>query len=280
MNVLFQTPLKGKIAITSNFENQVELQKDKTLYKFIWVKEGSVTLEVDHVEMTLDTNDIISLTPFHLLTIKEVRGSYLTFLFNSNFYCIFGHDNEVSCNGFLFHGSSDVMLLHITAEHAAELSNILTLFHAECYIKDNLQEETLRILLKYFIISCTRIARERYQITQEKEKSFDLVRKFYVLVDQHFKEKKQVQDYADLLHRSPKTLSHLFASYGLPTPMRVIRERIEAEAKRLLIHTNKSAKEIGDILGFEDNSSFSRFFRTMTGESIFDYRRREKQVDK
>ena len=280
MNNIFQTPLKGKIAITSHFEDQLDLQRDKTLYKFIWVKEGSVTLVVDHVEMTLSTNDIISLTPLHLLGIKEVHGTYLTFLFNSNFYCIFGHDNEVSCNGFLFHGSSDIMLLHITAQQAAELSNILSLFYEECHIQDNLQEEMLRILLKYFIIACTRIAREKYQITQEKEKSFDLIRKFYVLVDQYFKEKKQVQDYAELLHRSPKTLSHLFASYGLPTPMRVIRERIEAEAKRLLIHTNKSAKEIGDILGFEDSSTFSRFFKNMTGESIFDYRRREKQSSK
>ena len=278
MEYIYETPLKGKIAITSHFHDERDLQKDKTLYKFLWVQQGHLEVEVDHIPISMEQGDIISLTPFHQLQIKRLEGEYLTFLFNSNFYCIFGHDNEVSCNGFLFHGSSDVMKLQLSAEQSAELNGIIRIFRGECQVKDNLQEEMLRILLKYFIISCTRIAREKYHVTKEKEKSFDLVRQFYVLVDQYFREKKQVQDYADLLHRSPKTLSHLFAAYGLPSPIRVIRERVEAEAKRLLVHTSKSAKEIGDMLGFEDSSSFSRFFKSMTGESIFEYRRREKQM--
>ena len=86
-----------------------------------------------------------------------------------------------------------------------------------------------------------------------------------------------VQDYAEMLYRSPKTLSNLFAAYGLPSPLRIIHERIEAEAKRLLLYTNKSAKEIGEILGFEDLAAFSRFFRKMAKESISEYRKKEKE---
>jgi hypothetical protein len=74
-------------------------------------------------------------------------------------------------------------------------------------VRDNLQEEMLRIILKRFIITCTRIAREKCGVTPEQEKAFDIVRRFYILVDQHFREKKQVQDYADLLFRSPKPLT-------------------------------------------------------------------------
>ena len=103
--------------------------------------------------------------------------------------------------------------------------------------------------------------------------ALDIVRRFYILVDQHFREKKQVQDYADLLFRSPKTLSNLFASCGVPSPLRIIHERIEAEAKRLLLYTPKSAKEISELLGFEDLSTFSRFFKKMTGESVSDFRK-------
>lgn len=119
----------------------------------------------------------------------------------------------------------------------------------------------LRIVLKRFIITCTRIARQLFGVGQEKEKTFDIIRQYYVLVDRHFKEKKQVQDYADILCRSPKTLSNLFSACGLPSPLRVIHERIEAEAMRLLLYTRKSAKEISSILGFEDLPAFSRFSR-------------------
>ena len=86
-----------------------------------------------------------------------------------------------------------------------------------------------------------------------------------------------VKEYADMLNRSPKTLSNLFMRYGLPSPLRVIHERIEAEAKRLLLYSTKSAKEIADILGFEDLATFSRFFKKMEGKSISEYRKNEKR---
>lgn len=276
MEYRLNTRLKGNISLTGAFHSDADLQKDKSLYKFIWVQSGRLVLEVDHVEMCLERDEIISLTPLHHLVCKEIEGEYITLLFNSNFYCIYGHDEEVSCNGFLFNGSSHIMRLHLTAGESALLREITDKIGSEYQVKDNLQEEMLRILLKRFIITCTRIARSHSPAGQANEKSFDLIRQFYVLVDNHFKEKKMVQDYADMLHRSPKTLSNLFSAYGLPSPLRIIHERTEAEAKRLLLYTSKSAKEIADILGFEDLSAFSRFFKKMTAESISDYKKREK----
>jgi AraC-like DNA-binding protein len=130
----------------------------------------------------------------------------------------------------------------------------------------------LRILLKKFIIQCTRIARARQNITPDKERSFELIRHYYNLVDEHYKTMKQVQDYADLMHKSPKTLSNLFSLFKQSSPLQVIHERIEAEAKRLLLYSTKSAKEIAYILGFEDQASFCRFFKKMTGKNTGAFR--------
>ena len=279
MDYQLNTRLNGNIAMTSSYHERASLQRDKTLYKFIWVQSGTLTLEIDHIPMRLEKDEIVTLTPLHHLEVKEVDGEYLTFVFNSNFYCIYGHDNEVSCNGFLFYGSSQVMRLALSAGQSSNLHDIVRIFRQESVIHDNLQEEMLRIVLKRFIITCTRIARQRFGVGQEKEKTFDIIRQYYVLVDRHFKEKKQVQDYADILCRSPKTLSNLFSTCGLPSPLRVIHDRIEAEAMRLLLYTHKSAKEISSILGFEDLSAFSRFFKKMTGESVSDYRKRVKREE-
>ena len=279
MDYQLNTRLNGNIAMTSSYHERASLQRDKTLYKFIWVQSGTLTLEIDHIPMRLEKDEIVTLTPLHHLEVKEVDGEYLTFVFNSNFYCIYGHDNEVSCNGFLFYGSSKVMKLALSVGQSSNLHDIVRIFRQESVIHDNLQEEMLRIVLKRFIITCTRIARQRFGVGQEKEKTFDIIRQYYVLVDRHFKEKKQVQDYADILCRSPKTFSNLFSACGLPSPLRVIHDRIEAEAMRLLLYTHKSAKEISSILGFEDLSAFSRFFKKMTGESVSDYRKRVKREE-
>lgn len=274
MDYQLNTRLNGNIAMTSRFHESTLLQRDKSLYKFIWVQSGTLTLEIDHIPMRLTKDEIVTLTPLHHLEVKEIEGEYLTFVFNSNFYCIYGHDNEVSCNGFLFYGSSQVMQLKLSPEQSSNLHDIVRIFRQESAIHDNLQEEMLRIVLKRFIITCTRIARGKFGVGEENEKSFDIIRQFYVLVDQNFREKKQVQDYADILCRSPKTLSNLFSACGLPSPLRIIHERTEAEAKRLLLYTQKSAKEISSILGFEDLATFSRFFKKMAGESVTDYRKR------
>ena len=133
----------------------------------------------------------------------------------------------------------------------------------------------LRILLKRFIILCTRIAREKFSVSPEREKAFDMVRQFYVLVDNHFKEKKMVQDYADMLHRSPKTyptflrLADYLLRYGSFT-------NELTEAKRLLLYSQKSAKEITEIW-LRGSSHIQPFFKKMTGESVSEYRKREKR---
>ena len=77
-----------------------------------------------------------------------------------------------------------------------------------------------------------------------KESQIDLVRKFNVLVDRNFKSKKTVGEYADLLFKSPKTLSNLFAKHNQKTPLQIIHERTVLKAKRLFMHTDKSFKEI------------------------------------
>lgn len=85
--------------LTDAFHADPALGRDRSLYKFIWVRSGTLRLEIDHVETTLEAGEVVPLTPLHRIAVREVAGDYLTLLFNSNFYCIYGHDDEVSCNG-------------------------------------------------------------------------------------------------------------------------------------------------------------------------------------
>ena len=259
MTQQFNTKLKGKLVLTDSYHADKTLQKEKSLYKFIWVRSGSITLEIDHQEIMLAKNEIISLSNLQHLEFKSIDGDYLTLLFNSNFYCIYGNDHEVSCSGFLFNGSSHVIRFTLNEAEQKTLNDIADTLCKEFSVTDNLQEEMLRIQLKRFIIQSTRIARHRLNINREK---------------------KQVQDYADMLHKSPKTLSNIFSTCKLPSPLRIIHERIEAEAKRLLLYSTKSSKEIADLLGFEDQSSFSRFFKNMTGQSTVQFRNEAEKQEK
>lgn len=266
--------LDGRLILSDTLPSDRELLRAAGLYKFIWVREGSMLVEIDRIPVRLEAGDAVTLSPLQRLAFAAGEGSCRSLLFNSNFYCIFGHDDEVSCNGFLFNGSSHVMRLHIAAAEAGLLDRLVEEFAAEFGVEDGFREEMLRIQLKRFIVFFTRIARRRFDVTHEKEPGFEIVRQFHVLVDSRFREKKQVADYASMLCRSPKTLTNLFSLYGMPSPLKIIHERLLSEARRLLLFSSLSAKEVASELGFDDPASFSRFFRQAGGESVTEFRMR------
>ena len=210
MNLSFEnSKIKGKVVLSDSLHESPALLKDKSLYKFIWVLSGRLELDVDHQSVVLEAGQLMTLSHLHHLEFVRVEGEYLSLLFNGNFYCIHGNDHEVSCNGLLFHGSSHVVIFDLSDDERRKIDTLTGIMREEFESRDHLQEEMLRVLLKRFIILCTRIVGNRQGMRQENSMQFETIRKFYVLVDTWFKEKKQVQEYADMLNKSPKTLANL-----------------------------------------------------------------------
>lgn len=280
MNLTFEnSKIKGRIILSDSLDANPGLLKDKNLYKFLWVLSGRIELAVDHQRIVLREGQLMPLSHLHHLEFIHIDGEYLALMFNSNFYCIHGNDHEVSCNGLLFHGSSHVLIFDLSDREKEKIFILTGIMKDEFASKDHFQDEMLRVLLKRFIILCTRIAEDRQGIVRENSLQFETIRKFYVLVDTHFKEKKQVQEYADMLNKSPKTLANILSAYDQPSAIRIIHTRIQAEAERLLLYSSKSSKEIALLLGFEDQATFSRFFKNATGLSATEYRKHYKKAE-
>jgi AraC family transcriptional activator of pobA len=101
----------------------------------------------------------------------------------------------------------------------------------------------------------------------------DIVREYNYLVESNFKTKHQVADYAEMLNKSPKTLSNLFKKYNEKSPLQIIQNRTLLEARRLLRYSDKSIKEIAYEIGYEDIQSFSRFFKKAEVVSPSDFKK-------
>lgn len=78
------------------------------------------------------------------------------------------------------------------------------------------------------------------------------------------------------MHISLSSLTASTKLYGQLPPARIINERIILEAKTMVLNSDKNIKEIATLLGFEDTSNFSKFFKRMTNQSIADYKIRSQ----
>lgn len=246
-------------------------RKDKLL-TIAWNRGGPQDVLIDGVRHEFPSNTVLCLMVNQTFRFANPK-CIVAWQFNKPFYCIVDHDKEVSCVGFLFYGSRDMMFIVLDETMQYKLDLLLKVFLDEFQTVDNIQQDMLLMLLKRLIIIITRLAKEQFLNQDElPETKLSIIRQYNLLVEKHYKTEHRVKFYADQLHRSPKTLANLFALYNDKSPLTIIQERVVLEAKRLLLYTDKSAKEIAYELGFADAGHFSAFFKKMTSQSPSDFR--------
>ena len=250
------------------------------LISILWNKGNQdVTFHIDNIPVSLKPQQITTSTYLQKVSFKGAGEGLVAFMFNREFYCIQDHDDEVSCNGIIFFGTQDIPIITLDDSEAEKIETLYQVFLDEFETKDNIQGEMLRMLLKRLIIKCTRMAKKQLITTNLNNAKMDIVRQFNVLVDMHFKAKKQVSDYADMLNKSPKTLSNYFLLYNKKSPLQIIHERIILEARRLLIYTDMTSKEIAHELGFDDVTSFNKMFKREMASTPSAFKKSQKVIN-
>jgi len=220
---------------------------------------------IDKITYTMPGRSVLPLVANQHFQFAEPEN-LVAWQFNRDFYCIADHDAEVGCVGFLFYGIRHPMFIALSPKEMESISVIETQCMEDMEVKDKMQGEMLRTLLKRLIINITRIAKQQSECYQRlSEDRMDVIRKFNLLLEVNFRSQHEVQFYALTMNRSPKTLTNLFALCNYPPPSRLIHRRLILEAKRYLYFSDKSAKEVAENLGFSSTAHFSRFFKAGTG---------------
>lgn len=258
------------IKIDHRSSELLSTQKDETL-RLLWFTSDDNEVIIDGITHTFSCNEIVFLTQFHNLKITHINTVNLL-RFNRPFYCILDHDSEVGCKGILYYGSAKVPIIQPMDMELDILETAWKMALLEFEMRDSLQLEMLQMMLKRILILCTRIYKSQAKFDGLDSAQNDIIREFNYLVETHFKQKHTVAEYADLLFKSPKTVTNLFKKLGAKSPLQFIQERITLEARRLLWYTNKDVSQIAYELGFNDIQTFSRFFKKQQGLAPTEYR--------
>ncbi len=270
----------GLISFNSDTLDYVNGEMFRHYIKVLFVPAG-YSLKVDFNIYETENPALFFINTNQYLEIQSARQDDAFLIhYNRDFYCIQIHDEEVACDGLLFNNIFEIPKVDLLEDELKTVSQLFNQINDELNFQDRSSEEMIRTYLKQIIIRATR--QWKKQNLQNEELNListeqDFFRNFSRLVDIHYKEKHSVADYADLLNLAPKTLSNKFHKLNLENPNEMIKNRIILEAKRLLLYSELSIKEIAYQLGYEDPAYFNRMFAQKSGKTPAVFRKEIKE---
>jgi AraC-like DNA-binding protein len=239
-------------------------------YTILLVKKARGLHRIDFQEYPLEDRAVFFISPGQVhQVVEEAPSEGFIILFSRQFLA---ENNIRECflediNLFTDYGQSpplqpDEKTFNRLVFLAEEMDGLLKTEPAFLY-------EAIGANLKLFLIAahnaCDRINDPNTQIV---EAGLSILRAFKTSVEKHFKQEHQVGFYAAQLAVTPDHLNKTVKSLIGKTAKEYIQSRITTEARRLLLHSSLSAKEIAYHLGFQDPAHFSRFFKNCTGVSV------------
>ncbi|MGQ7871192.1 AraC family transcriptional regulator [Sunxiuqinia sp. sy24] len=168
-------------------------------------------------------------------------------------------------------------LLKLSEAQFSEIQVLFQLIQSAFNDLNVLGKEQIRHLIKVILLKLMDYSKTK-ELSQQETSESDLYYSFSNLVDLHFKEKRLVSEFADLLSTTPKKLNAISKKYGGITALQVIHERIFQEAKHLLAFSGLSHKEIAYQLKFDSPSALNKFIQKKAGCSPSDLQNRLTQI--
>jgi AraC-like DNA-binding protein len=119
----------------------------------------------------------------------------------------------------------------------------------------------------------------RIQNTEEhgtaNTRSADIFNCFLSLVSQYSDSERTISFYADKLFLSPRYLATIIKDVSGRSLMSWVNASVINKAKIALQYTNNSILQISEYLHFNEQTTFTRFFKHLTGMTPSQYRKKK-----
>jgi AraC-like DNA-binding protein len=129
-------------------------------------------------------------------------------------------------------------------------------------------EASVGAWLKLIFVELDRFIETTEPNPHETHAGHSVYQQFFDALEKHYTELHKVNEYAQLMHLSASYLQEAISAQTGKSVKTHIQEKLALEAKRKLLFSDISGKELAFDLGFDDPAHFSKFFKKQTGFSI------------
>ncbi len=236
-------------------------------YAIVLIEKGKGVHYVDFHKYDLENQTVYFILPgqmHQLIPSEEPKGWVLAF--TDEFLVTNSISDKLINDIYLFndYGQSPPLPLNQT-QMAVYKSLIEQMKHFSASLV-NYTNDALGSLMKLFLIQsnnhCSLVKENNPQFV---ETTNHLLRSFKQLLNEHYIKKHKVSDYADMLAVTADYLNKTVKNITGKTAKEHIQSKLATEAKRSLIFSNLSGKELAYELGFDESAHFNNFFKKTTG---------------
>ncbi|RKD86476.1 AraC-like DNA-binding protein [Mangrovibacterium diazotrophicum] len=244
----------------------------REFFEIVWLRDEEALHVPQHSFQTLRGDWIYLIPPYrvHQLNKAGKKGVLISFKrelvegdlkeFLLDVFRIFNIQGEFSC-------------LQLNEQTSAGLASVFRLLLEE-YEKKEMQLVMIKALLKVFLLKLIQLKEEHFTRQDINEKR---IYEFMLLLEMNYLNERTADFYADKLGISAKRLNQILKEKLDKTAVQLIHDRVVLEAKRQIIHSENTIKEIAFNLGFKDSSYFSRFFKQLTRQTPQEFQQNVKE---
>lgn len=257
-------------------QGQVDPPHRHEYFTVIFVKSACGSHMIDFTDFDMLPGMVFFVSPgqVHQVLVNNPNPKGDVIMFSPEFLTKNYISEEFISNLGLFYdlaGTPPIKLSRPGIEKLAAISdNIKTAFESDSVFKLDM----IASYLKLFLIECNHYAPQRLsENPQALQSGKSLLKAFKNLLEKNYHHWHKVNQYAAALHTSPDYLNKVLKSAIGKTAKEYITNRLITEAKRLVIHTSNTNKEVAYALGFDDPGHFSKLFKKETGMAFTEFRK-------
>ncbi|MES2514327.1 MAG: helix-turn-helix transcriptional regulator [Bacteroidota bacterium] len=260
-----------------NGPHEAEDAHRHTYYEILVFVEGAGTQMIDFEVQDLKPNSIHFISPgqVHALNrMKEAEGYVVNF---TKEFMLLNGGNMLLLNDFAFFSRANKHVVKIPADEFSEILVIIKQMLNKKIGSSPLKESVLAAYVNLLLIKYKALFINSSKHKQTDESGKELIQRFNNLLEESFIVAHNVTYYAEKLNFSPNYLSSLLKKLTGKTAGDLIQQRLLLEAKRMLLHSSITIKEIAYLLNFNDPPYFTRFFKSNTGYTPETFRRETRR---